>query len=47
MVKDWILEQKKGFWSMIKEWKDLEHDSGLIETKNMKILCKNNKHDRA
>jgi len=46
MVKDWVLEQKKGFWSMIKEWKDLEHDLGLIEDKNMKILCKNIRHGR-
>jgi len=41
MVKDLVLEQKKGFWSMVKEWKDLEHDLELIEAKNMKILCKN------
>ena len=47
MVKDWVLEQKKGFWSMIKGWKDLEHDLELIEDKNMKILCKNIRHGRA
>jgi len=47
MVKDWFLEQKKGFWSMIKGWKDLEHDLELIEAKNMKILCKNIRHGRA
>jgi len=46
MVKDLVLEQKKGFWSMVKERKDLEHDLGLIETKNMKILCKNIRHGR-
>jgi len=40
MLKDWVLEQKKGFWSMIKGWKDLEHDLELIEDKNMKIMCK-------
>jgi len=32
---------------MVKEWKDLEHDLELIEDKNMKILCKNIRHDRA
>jgi len=47
MVKDSALEQKKGFWSMIKGWKDLEHDLELIEAKNMKIMCKNIRHDRA
>jgi len=47
MVKDWVLEQKKGFWSMIKGWKDLEHDLELIEDKNIKILCKNIRHGRA
>jgi len=29
---------------MVKEKKDLEHDFGLIETKNMKIICKNIRH---
>jgi len=47
MVKDWVLEQKKGFWSMIKGWKDLKHDLELIEDKNIKILCRNIRHDRA
>jgi len=32
---------------MVKEWKDLEHDLGLIEAKNMKILCKNIRQGRA
>jgi len=32
---------------MIKGWKDLENDLELIEAKNMKILCKNIRHDRA
>jgi len=32
---------------MVKEMKDLEHDSGLIKAKNMKILCKNIRHGRA
>ena len=31
---------------MIKERKDLEHDLRLIETKNMKITCKNISHGR-
>jgi len=47
MMNDRVLEQKKGFWSMIMERKDLEHDLELIEAKNMKILCKNIRHDRA
>jgi len=32
---------------MVMERKDLEHDLELIETKNMKIICKNIRHDRA
>ena len=46
-MEEWVLEQKKEFWGMVQERKDLEHDLGLIETNNMKIQCKNNKHDRA
>ena len=46
-VKDRVLEQKKGFWSMIKEWKDLEHVLELIEAKNMKTICKNIRQVRA
>ena len=40
MVKDWVLKQKKGFWSMVKERKDIEHDLGLIETKIWRFYAK-------
>jgi hypothetical protein len=41
MVKDQVLAQKKGFRSMVKARKDLEHDSMLIEKQKLKIsiLC--------
>jgi len=44
---DEVLEKQKGFWSMVMERKDPEHDLELIEAKNMKVLCKNIRHGRA
>ena len=47
MMKDQVLAQKKGFRSMIKERKDLVHDSRLIEEEIMKIFSHSIAHGRA